>query len=699
MMGFSLTNSYPSINSFAFPYGSSFYTLISNEPFANPKLLETKSTGARINPKVGGHDNDLIAFTRDKDIWVCKVENGTIEIPLTTDNIEPLKGNEPERRSIANGVAEYIIQEEFCRFTGFEWAPNVNKQHDGFERILYTCIDETLVDLITIPKSSGHEVDSYRYPRAGTKNASWELKVVEFGHGIGEVDHHLKIRSLPKTYNIFSEFPWAEYLVRFGWLPSGTSVWVQLLDRRQKHTAVVKIPLKCFNGAPDAQMEILFEEWSEFWINVTDVFYFFPDTADFVQMIWASESSGFRHLYLVTKAGQSTWCAQPITQGAWPVVEQPIFVDEARCLVYFSAKRESPLETHLYVACFGKDADAHQILRLTKPGASYTFTGDSSCRAFVEVSSSVTQLPVCRVVRPAWQSNSVFPSLTTLCTLKLPIHLRSPDARLPGIEFFRFRAEDGVEIHGMLIRPATWIEGHSYPTLVNIYGGPKIQVWVCFACFNFQMVTNDFKYPKLSRAYLAAKMGFVVVMIDGRGSSDRGLGFEGKIRHQLGELELRDQVEGIRYLTSTYGFIDAERIAITGWSYGGYLSLMALVRHPDVFKMAIAGAPVTNWNLYDSAYTERYLGLPHENYCGYHQSSVLSYIDSFPDSENRLLIAHGMIDENVHFSHTEALVSALISANKPYHLQVYPTERHGFRSQGVSEHFDTLMFYWLRNYL
>ncbi|KAI0219176.1 hypothetical protein L0F63_002021 [Massospora cicadina] len=675
----------------AFPYGGDFYTLGSEEFYAYPKLLQTQS-GARINPKVGGRNNDLVAFVRDRDLWVCKVEDGAHEVTLTADPIEGRHDNEPEKLSISNGLPEYVIQAYDVGgvlpvYRVRMGAPGSGLA-DGLERILYTRVDETLVDLVAIPKSSGHEVEYYRYPRAGTKNATWELRVVEFEREL-RVDRLPRIRTLPQGRNILSEFPWAEYLVRFGWLPSGLSAWAQILDRRQKHTAVIKIPLECFSATDtEARMEILFEEWTDFWINVTDVFHFFYDTADVVRLIWASERSGFRHLYLVTKARDASWHARPITQGSWPVVEQPIFVDEARSLVYFSGKRESPLETHLYVASFDKAGDAQPSLRLTKPGASYTFAGDAGCRMFVEVASSITQLPVCRVVSPAWQPNSVFPSLTTLCTLKQPLHLRTPEADLPEVEFFHFPTEDGVELHGLMIRPGNWREGRCYPALLSVYGGPKIQA-----------VSNDFKYPKLSRAYLAAKMGFVVVMIDGRGSSDRGLGFEGQIRHHLGELELKDQVAGLRFVINNYGLIDAERVAITGWSYGGYLSLMALVRYPNVFKMAIAGAPVTNWNLYDSAYTERYLGLPHENYCGYHHSSVLSFIDSFPDGENRLLIAHGMIDDNVHFSHTEALVSALISANKPYHLQVYPTERHGFRNHGVSEHFDTLMFYWLRNYL
>ncbi|RKP05417.1 Alpha/Beta hydrolase protein [Thamnocephalis sphaerospora] len=190
-----------------------------------------------------------------------------------------------------------------------------------------------------------------------------------------------------------------------------------------------------------------------------------------------------------------------------------------------------------------------------------------------------------------------------------------------------------------------------------------------------------------------------VVIIDGRGSAERGLPFEGHIRGRLGTVELEDQLAGLRWLASNHELVDLDRVAISGWSYGGYLALMGLAQYPDAFKLAVAGAPVTSWSDYDSAYTERYMGLPTDNSQGYERSSVLSYVDRFPDEANRLLIVHGLMDENVHFTHSEKLVAALVRRDKPHHLQPYPGERHGLRSPEVNEHYETLMFWWLLNYL
>ncbi|KAF9114880.1 dipeptidylpeptidase [Mortierella sp. AM989] len=260
----------------------------------------------------------------------------------------------------------------------------------------------------------------------------------------------------------------------------------------------------------------------------------------------------------------------------------------------------------------------------------------------------------------------------------------------PVGEFFTFTSSDKVQLHGCLYRPVNYVEGQKYPTFVSIYGGPRSQ-----------MVTNEYKLPKFLRVFLATRLGYVVVMIDGRGSNDRGLKFEGRLRHQMGQIEIRDQVEGLQFLAKPEngGIVDMDRIAISGWSYGGYLSLMAIAQYPHIFKLAIAGAPVTQWELYNSAYTERYMGLLHENKEGYAKSNILNWADKFPDSENRLLIAHGLIDENVHFKNTETLIADLIRHNKPHQVQVYPTERHGLRDARVNEHFETLMFYWLKNYL
>ncbi|ORY98494.1 Alpha/Beta hydrolase protein [Syncephalastrum racemosum] len=210
---------------------------------------------------------------------------------------------------------------------------------------------------------------------------------------------------------------------------------------------------------------------------------------------------------------------------------------------------------------------------------------------------------------------------------------------------------------------------------------------------------------------MSAYFGLAVVVVDGRGSSDRGLMFEKHLQGRLGSIELEDQIATLTFLDQTkFGaeptkdarlesVLDLTRVAISGWSYGGYLSLMGLAQHQDIFKIAIAGAPVTDWELYDSAYTERYMGLPAENEQRYRESSVLNWIDRFPDSGNRLVIVHGLIDENVHFTNTERLVSGLVRHNKQHYLQVYPAEKHGLRHASVNEHYETLLFYWLLSYL
>ena len=194
-------------------------------------------------------------------------------------------------------------------------------------------------------------------------------------------------------------------------------------------------------------------------------------------------------------------------------------------------------------------------------------------------------------------------------------------------------------------------------------------------------------------------MGYAVVMIDGRGSYNRGLAFESHLKHRMGTVELEDQIKGLEYVASAYPHIDTTRVAINGWSYGGYVSLMGVAQHGDIFKVCIAGAPVTTWSLYDTAYTERYMGSLTEQADAYSRGSVMSYVDQFPDTENRVLIVHGLIDENVHFKNTEQLIDALVRAQKPHQLQIYPNERHGIRHPSANEHFDCLTFTFLHHHL
>jgi dipeptidyl-peptidase 9 len=198
---------------------------------------------------------------------------------------------------------------------------------------------------------------------------------------------------------------------------------------------------------------------------------------------------------------------------------------------------------------------------------------------------------------------------------------------------------------------------------------------------------------------MLASQGYVVIAIDSRGSRHRGLIFESHLKGRLGTVELSDQIEVLQWLAEYLGYIDMNRLAIHGWSYGGYLSLMGLATYSNIFKLAIAGAPVTSWAMYDTGYTERYMDLPQYNSVGYMNGSVLSYVSRLPDEENRLLIIHGLIDENVHFSHTSLLINTLVKYGKPYQLQIYPNERHSLRSLDATKHYDATFLSFLQNYL
>ncbi|KAF9929115.1 dipeptidylpeptidase [Linnemannia zychae] len=915
-------------------------------PLASPRTPFSSSTASnldkgtassiRADPKLGGTELNLVAFTRDQDIWV--MTTGGVETQLT------FCSRNKKKSDISCGIAEFVMQEEFHRLSNYCWAPSSSSRtklppqfdipttneplasspqlipsmssiqlqpqhslqlyqlHESFspspatsspnssfttpsptslspptqlgnfsgstsntprtkERILYLQVSEAMVDLVVIPRQGTHlEFEEYRYPHAGTPNAVSDIQIVEFVprlHDDDIVPEPLHKRLWGRA-SLYKMFPWIEYIVRFGWLPDGESVWVQILDRRQQNTAILAIPLDCFMSVAEqaesseqtedelaCRIRIIFEERSDYWINVTDITHFLSpkdyivdedmSKDDMIQFIVPSERTGFRHLYLATHSTRTGSKLIPITSGNYQVVDKPITVDTKRQLIYFTAKRDSALETHLYVASYAHGAQPGNVKRLTELGYSHQVTVDVVKDRFLTMYSSVDHSPACAVLYLRWSDcrgsrspsplspierntkkmewcfcGCQFPKISShafvlregianLAAKKIrqaPVvpasvshgHARSRSesfadppridtafesfktgsmnsisgflathllssgllsspksiqlqpqsqqqdvgmalsssagangrksslrfmpttnqttsstpppsssggsvinaAHHPVAEFFTFMSSDNVQLHGCLYRPANYIEGQKYPTLVSIYGGPRSQ-----------MVTNEYKLPKFLRVFLATRLGYAVVMIDGRGSNDRGVEFEGRLRYRMGQIEIRDQVEGLQFLAKPEngGLVDIDRVAISGWSYGGYLTLMALAQYPKIFKIAIAGAPVTRWELYNTAYTERYMGLVHENKEGYDKSNLMNWVDRFPDGENRLLIAHGLIDENVHFKNTEMLVAELIKSNKPHQIQVYPTERHGLRDARVNEHFETLMFWLLKKHL
>ena len=377
-----------------------------------------------------------------------------------------------------------------------------------------------------------------------------------------------------------------------------------------------------------------------------------------------------------------------LTSGDWEVLarqgaskdQTSIWVDEKRGVIFFVATRDSPLETHLYAVSY---VQPHDPVRLTEPGLSHSVSMSADCSVFVTTCSSTDAPPLTAVCGVNLDQVGALAVAKCATLMEPPVcpHYQSP-------ELFSFQSANGHQVYGMFCRPHNYRPGVRYPTVLFVYGGPQVQ-----------LVTNSFKGLKFLRLHTLAAQGYAVVMVDGRGSSNRGLHFEAAIKNSLGTVEIEDQVEGLQWLVANTEFIDPARVAIHGWSYGGYLALMGLAQRPDVFKLAVAGAPVVSWELYDTGYTERYMSLPHLNTAGYLQGSVLTHLNNFPPQENRLLIVHGLMDENVHLTHTNTLVAALVKACRPHRLQVYPNERHGIHSPEANEHYKTLVLSFLQDNL
>ncbi|TMF91000.1 MAG: S9 family peptidase, partial [Chloroflexi bacterium] len=327
--------------------------------------------------------------------------------------------------------------------------------------------------------------------------------------------------------------------------------------------------------------------------------------------------------------------------------EATVALDAKRRQLYFVGWRQSPTERHL----FRVSLDGGEPERLTREAGIHGAEIAPDFSSLIDV----------------WDNREHPPSVTVRGMDGEPrhvIHAASPiDLDLRAPELQRFRAGDGVELHAAIYRPPTPGEA---PVIVSVYGGPGPQ-----------MVNDSWAQTVDLRAQMLAEHGFVVLKVDNRGSARRGLRFEAPIHRNLGEIEVRDQVEGVRWL-GTLGFADVSRVGIYGWSYGGYTTLMALLTQPDVFKAGVAGAPVTFWEGYDTAYTEKYLSTPQDNPEGYRRSSTLTHVDQL---RGKLLLVHGMIDENVHFRHTARVMQALIDAGKPFETLLYPNERHMPRSE------------------
>ena len=615
----------PTGRALLFPLDGRLYYYDLDKPAAQALTQLTPAdlfaTNASISP--GGR---YVAYVRDQNLHVLELASKS-DRALTQDGSGPIK----------NGLAEFIAQEEMGRHEGYWWSPD--ERHIAFARI-----DESPVKLTQRFEITADNIETHaqRYPAAGGPNVLVRLGVADVRSGaVTWID-------LGADSDI--------YLARVDWLPDGKTLAIQRESRDQRRLDLL------FADIESGRSRLVLSETSDSWIELNDELTFLTKSQQFV---WASARDGFTHLYLYDYAGH---LIRRLTAGPWCVDDFRARaikgVDEPHRLIYFTATEKSPTERQLYRASLD-GGDPGRPIRVSREQGVHAVTMARGAGFYVDDFTSRTQPPQVSL-------RSADGSLIAWL-IENRLDERHPDAPYAAQnavpEFGTLAAADGQGLHYRLFKPADFDPAHRYPAIVEVYGGPGIQrVLDAWTGSSFTQI--------LTRA------GYVVFQLDNRGSAGRGSAFQAPIHGRLGEVEVADQVLGAHWLSSQ-SYVDAARIGVWGWSYGGYLTLMLMLRAPGVFAAGIAGAPVTDWTLYDTHYTERYLGRPAENPAGYEASSVLPYAEGL---RGKLFLIHGMADDNVLFLNSTKLFRRLQDLGKPFEVMVYPGAKHGLLRQHDGRH-------------
>ena len=479
-----------------------------------------------------------------------------------------------------------------------------------------------------------------RYPQAGDPNADARVGIVPAAGGetrwldLGETRDNL--------------------LARLAWLPDSHAVAVEKLNRIQNRLDLLVADITTGSA------RIVLHEEDPYWINVNDDLRFLKDGKRF---LWGSERDGFHHLYLYSTEGKRL---HQLTQGDWQV-ESVAELDEAGNELYFVSTEQSPLERQLYsVGLNGK----HRR-RISAETGTHAVSMSPDCRFYLDTASSLSSPPRRSVHRIDGTETAVFRDAD---------RSQADEYDILPTEIHKVKAADGSLLYARLIKPAGFAPGKRYPVIVDVYGGPHAQ-------------TVHDAWPSMGWDQVLAHRGFVVWQLDNRGSEGRGHRWESVIFRNMGENELRDQKEGIRYLESL-GFADTSHMGIFGWSYGGYMTLYTLSHAPGLFRAGIAGAPVTHWRNYDTIYTERYMGLPAENAEAYERASAVT---KAVDLAGKLLLVHNLEDDNVHFQNTVQMMDALERAGKRFELMLYPQKAHGVTGPVRKHLYETLTDFFEKN--
>lgn len=620
----------PDGRSILFPLAGALYLYdLRGEGTEAVRALTRAEDGFATDPKVspGGR---YVSFVRAGALWAVPIAGGA-----------PLRLSPAAEGTVTWAMAEFVAQEEMDRLTGYWWAPDDSA-------VAFTRVDEAPVTLARRFEiyADRTEVIEQRYPAAGEPNVEIGLFVARLDGGEGAANPPPRAIDLGPEKDI--------YLARVHWVDAKRLAF-QRQSRDQRRLDLV------LHDLAEGTQRILLTETSATWVNLNDDLRWLPGGRGF---LWSSERSGRKQLYLYGLDGA---LQRQVTDTPWPI-ENVLALDAARGLVYVHAPGPDPLEKHVY---------AHPLRggeprRLTTEAGWHEAVFAGGGQVFVATHSAPDTPPRVRLFDASGRQRAVLEAN--------PLDDDHPYAPFAAghlaPEYGTLAAEDGQTLHYAVIKPPGFDPARRYPAIVRYYGGPGRQ----FVRRDWTAGVNTGITDLLSQYW--ARQGYVVFAIDNRGTPRRGKVFEDPLYRKMGTLDVADQKVGIEWLAAQ-PWIDRARIGAFGWSYGGYLTLMLLAKAPDLVHAGAAVAPVSDWALYDTHYTERYMDHPKANVEGYREGNVLTYADAI---RGRLLLIHGMADDNVLFTHSTALMAPLQARAFPFDLMTYPGGKHGLVGTPVRTH-------------
>ncbi len=533
---------------------------------------------------------------------------------------------------ILNGRADWVYEEEFGIADCWRWSP------DG-KKIAFWRFDQSPVPTFSWTEFSpaNGRVRTIHYPKAGDPNSLVKI-------GVYHLDKEKTV-----WMDIGSETD--IYIPRIQWTNDPDLLSIQRMNRLQNN-----LELLLADGA-DGTSAVILSDTDPCWVDVDDDLFFLDKKPQF---LWTSEQDGFNHIYLYDLKGK---LIRQITNCEW-VVKQIYDVDENRGQVYFSANKGDVLSTKIFKAAL----DHSEISTLTIKAGSHSADFSPRFKHFIH-SYSAIETP--RQINLLNNEGKTVRNLVKTSTDQFD------ETGMIYPEFLKFKTGDGVELNAQIIKPADFDPDKKYPVLIYGYGGPGSQV-----------VRNSWGRGSSKLWYtLLTQKGYIIFSLDNRGTGGRGKAFKNLAYRDIGKYAVGDHIEGAKYL-ATLPYVDKARIGIWGWSGGGYLTLLAMTKGAEHFKAGIAVAPVSDFRLYDTIWSERYMGLPSDNAAGYDSASVLSYVDDYREG---LLVVHGMSDDNVHAQNTMQFASLMQYKNKQFSLMVYPGKNHSLQGKNVHLHLYTMM--------